>query len=85
MSDELGNVRRELREAHDALVAAERAIQLVLRHSGQREYANKRHRVLKGAGSCQTCGAEAQANRSRCIDCGRKAAATEKRRKERAA
>lgn len=77
---ELENVLRELGAAYDVFEAAQRAIVGIVKRSRDRRTQNERHRRLREAGSCQTCGAEAQKERSRCLDCGKKAAACAKQR-----
>lgn len=42
-----------------------------------------RYRVLREAGSCRSCGAEAQPGRTRCTPCGQKDAAYQARWRQR--
>ena len=65
---EVEHLRRDLAETHDALVGAVRAIEWILRRSGDRQ----RNARLRADGACVSCADEAQPGRTRCRPCGQK-------------
>lgn len=71
------HLRQLLDRAHDVMVTVMNDIVTTRGRIAKEKY----RRRYRAAGSCVVCGAEAQKDRSRCLDCARKNSACVKRRR----